>query len=75
MEVFKWIAVIVAVVMIAEVWKYKIKNNNRQAASDQELETIRTQLEKLDDLEQRVRTLEKIVTDPRDNLKREINSL
>jgi uncharacterized protein YlxW (UPF0749 family) len=75
MEVFKWIAVIVAIVMIAEVWKYKIKNNNRQAANNQELESIRAQLQKLDELEQRIRTLEKIVTDPGENLKREFDKL
>ncbi len=75
MEVFKWIAVIVAVVMIAEVWKYKIKNSNQQAATNKELDDIREHLNKIGDLEQRVQTLEKIVTDPKENLKREINSL
>ncbi len=75
MEVFKWMAIIVIAIMIAEVWKYKIKHSNQQSANSKELDEIREQLQKLGDLEQRVQTLEKIVTDPKENLKREINSL
>ncbi|MEE4246236.1 MAG: hypothetical protein V2I33_12545 [Kangiellaceae bacterium] len=72
MEFFKWIAVIVIVVTIGEVWKYQIKMKHRGEKSEKQNDQNDSRLA---ELEQRVTTLEKIVTDPSESLKREINDL
>ncbi|WMS85540.1 hypothetical protein [Pleionea litopenaei] len=72
MEVFKWISVIVLIVVGAEVIKMYIKSK-ATTKSDEEL--LNKQQAQIDELNRRVAVLEKIVTDPSESLKREINQL
>lgn len=72
MEFFKWIAIITAIVMSAECIKYYLKLKNKEEKKDSV--PLATK-EELDGLRQRVETLEKIISDPRESLKREINGL
>lgn len=72
MEFFKWAAVIVFLVMAAEVIKYYFKTKQHNNQSN---EQFKAQDERIQQLEQRVQTLEKIITDPSENLRREIDQL
>ena len=72
MEFFKWVAIITAIVMSAECIKYYLKLKNKENQKDNSNFAAR---EELDSLKQRVENLEKIVSDPSESLKREINSL
>ncbi|MCO7225665.1 hypothetical protein [Pleionea sp. CnH1-48] len=77
MEFMKWFALIMIVFTIAEVLKYAIKHkaSSRQPKTDPEVAHLKERLASLESLEERVKTLEKIVTDPSETLKREINGL
>ncbi len=72
MDIFKWIAFIVFVVMAAEVWKYQIKMKHQTASKNKD---FADQSDRIDALEERIKTLEKIVTDPSETLKRSIDEL
>lgn len=72
MEFFKYATLIVFIIMGAEVWKYHIKNKKSNNQQDDEL---KKKLDRLDQLEQRVQALEKIVTDPSETLRREFDNL
>ncbi len=72
MELFKWIAVITGIVMAAEVAKQYLKNKSDNGKHSKALED---KLKRLNELEDRVKTLERIVTDPSSNLRREIDGL
>ncbi|NVJ61156.1 MAG: hypothetical protein HWE27_12250 [Gammaproteobacteria bacterium] len=72
MEFFKWAAVIVFLVMSAEVIKYYLKTKHDKGSSD---EKVDAQNERINKLEERIRTLEKIITDPSETLRREIDQL
>ncbi len=72
MELFKWIAVIIGIIMAAEVAKQYLKNKSDNGKHNKALED---KLERLNELEDRVKTLERIVTDPSSNLRREIDGL
>ncbi len=75
MEIFKWIAVIVFLVMGAELLKYQIRMKHNRSIDEDELKDIKDQLKQMQELEKRIQTLEKIVTDPGENLKRKIDGL
>ena len=72
MNVFFFVVCIVAIVMTADtIQKYmKIKEGRRQESSD-----IDGTIEKLELLEERIRVLERIVTENKYDLKREIDNL
>ena len=58
-----------------EVAKYYIRTKNDRSTIDKEIDEKLQKLDKLAELEQRVQTLEAIVTDPKESLKRDINGL
>ena len=75
-----WLAIvlIVAVVMVAETIqkvakaKATAKAEGLQGASDEEVGTM---TQRIDDLEERIRVLERIVTEEKHDLRREISNL
>ena len=75
-----WLAIvlIVAVVMIAETIqkvakaKATAKAEALQGASDEDVETM---TQRINDLEERIRVLERIVTEDKHDLRREISNL
>lgn len=70
--VFTFVFLVVLVVMIAGVARSWIEQRNKDATSDQELADTLAKIEKL---EERIRVLERIVTENRFDLKKEIDSL
>ena len=75
MSTFGWIAMIVLFVMIAEVAKYYIKMKTNRSEIDEKINKKLEQLAKISELEQRIQSLETILTDPSETLKRDINNL
>jgi len=74
MNTFEMVVLIVALVMIASVVNHWIKA--KSAKGDPELaKKLESKISQVDDLEKRVKTLEKIVTDKRHKLAEEIDSL
>ncbi len=69
-----WVAIvaIVAIVMCAEVCKHFAKARGARRTSDDEVEQM---LAKIELLEDRIRVLERIVTEKNYDLKQEINRL
>lgn len=67
-----FVLMLVTVVMCAEVFKTWIKQNKKKPENPAELEET---LSKIDLLEERIRVLERIITENRFDLKREIDSL
>ncbi|NCF50125.1 hypothetical protein GWP57_00840 [Gammaproteobacteria bacterium] len=69
-----WFAIfaIVAVVMIADTVQKVAKAKAQKKSGDAELNTM---LARIDELEERVRVLERIVTEDKRDLRREINRL
>lgn len=67
-----FVVCIVAIVMFANVIQTYMKQRNRKPEVDTELEET---LAKIDVLEERIRVLERIVTENRFDLKNEIDSL
>ena len=64
---------IIAIVMFSSVWRARYKHDRRSDHHNNlELETT---LEKIDQLEERIRVLERIITENRYDLKKEIDSL
>ncbi len=72
MNVFFFVVCIVAIVMTADtIQKYmKMKDKNRQENSN-----VDETFEKLESLEERIRVLERIITENKYDLKREIDNL
>lgn len=67
-----FVFLVVLVVMIAGVARSWIEQRSKGASPDQELADT---LAKIEQLEERIRVLERIVTENRFDLKREIDSL
>jgi len=63
---------IIAIVMFASVMRSRYKHHRPHPDSNPELENT---LEKIDQLEARIRVLERIITENRYDLKKEIDSL
>ena len=70
---FFLVVCIVAIVFTASTIKTYIKS--REAKSDEDSSELNETLAKIDLLEERIRVLERIVTEKKYDLKREINSL
>jgi len=67
-----WIVCIVAIVVAAETWNKYMKMKQKEKEHDPELEDS---LAKIDLLEERIRVLERIVTENKHDLGREIDNL
>jgi high-affinity nickel permease len=67
-----WIVCIVAIVVAAETWNKYMKMKQKEKEHDPELEES---LAKIDLLEERIRVLERIVTENKPDLGREIDNL
>ena len=64
---------IIAIVMLSSVWRARYRHDRRSdRQNNSELEAT---LEKIDQLEERIRVLERIITENRYDLKKEIDSL
>jgi hypothetical protein len=77
MNPFEMVVIIVLIVTLGGVLKHWLATRHRfQDLEEQLRETgIPDQLERIDRLEERVRTLERIVTDRSERLRNEIDSL
>jgi len=72
-----WTAIVLIVVatMAAQAWQYHVKARG-SAADKEELERLNKRIDELgNDLRDRVETLERIVTDSKDDLKRQFDHL
>ena len=69
---FYFILILVAIVMSAEIVKTWLKQNKAEPVVDEELAET---LARIDQLEDRIQVLERIITENRFDLKREIDSL
>ena len=67
-----FVVCIVAIVMCANIIQTWLKQRDQRPESDEELQDT---LAKIEQLEERIRVLERIVTENRFDLKREIDSL
>ncbi|NBC22697.1 MAG: hypothetical protein GVY21_04385 [Gammaproteobacteria bacterium] len=69
-----FVIVLVAIVLLAGIAKEYLRHHRREEdpKGDEELEAT---VARLEELEERVRVLERIVTDPQEGLRREINRL
>ena len=72
MNNFFWIVCIVAIVCAARSWDKYMKMKHREKEPDPELEDS---LAKIDSLEERIRVLERIVTESKHDLGKEIDNL
>ena len=69
---FVFVLCIIAIVMCANVWRAYLKHRYKKPEVDMELEES---LEKIGVLEERVQVLERIITESRFDLKKEIDQL
>ena len=67
-----YVVLIVAIVFAAMSWERYLKSKNQKAETDPELEES---LAKIEQLEERIRVLERIVTEKKYDLGEEIDSL
>ena len=72
MSNFFWIVCIVAIVITADTWHKYMKMKHTEREHDPELEDS---LAKIDLLEERIRVLERIVTENKHDLGKEIDNL
>ena len=72
MSNFSWIVCIVAIVFAADAWHKYMKMKHAEKKHDPELEDS---LAKIDSLEERIRVLERIVTESKHDLGKEIDNL
>lgn len=72
MSNYSWIVCIVAIVIAADAWKKYMKMKLTEKNRDPELEDS---LAKIDSLEERIRVLERIVTESKHDLGKEIDNL
>jgi Na+-transporting methylmalonyl-CoA/oxaloacetate decarboxylase gamma subunit len=69
---FIFVLLIITIVMISQVAKAYIKQRNKQPEVNRELEET---LAKIDVLEERIQVLERIITESKYDLKKEIDNL
>lgn len=69
-----FVIVLVAIVLLAGIAKEYLRHHRSDGETKQDEEWEAT-LARLEELEERVRVLERIVTDPQEGLRREINRL
>jgi hypothetical protein len=69
---FIFVLLIIAIVMASQVAKAYIKQRGKKPEVDQELEET---LAKIDVLEERIQVLERIITESKYDLKKEIDNL
>lgn len=69
---FVFVIIIVAIAMCANIIQTWLKQKNRTPEKNQELEET---LSKIDQLEERIQVLERIITENRFDLRNEIDSL
>ncbi len=74
MYVFEMVAIIAVVAIIASTISKYFENRNKGPGSE-ELERLKEQLGRLDNLERRVQTLEKIITDNKYDLHQKFKEL
>lgn len=75
MSMWTAIALIVIASMAAQAWRYHVKARGSMADKE-ELERLSKRMDDLErDLRDRVETLERIVTDSKDDLKRQFDRL
>jgi hypothetical protein len=67
-----FVLMLVTIVMVAQIIKTSIMQRNNAPQGQEELEAT---LDKIEQLEERVKVLEKIITENRFDLKKEIDSL
>lgn len=72
MSTLFYVVLIVAVVMTADTIQKFLKMRHEQRTNDEKTDD---ELERLTQLEERIRVLERIVTEDKHDLRREINSL
>ena len=75
MTVFEMIFGIVLVTVIASMYNTKQKHKHQRRRSKEEVSELDARLDKLEELEQRVQVLERVVTDRKFDLKDEIDRL
>lgn len=69
---FTFVIVLVSICLVYQLVRSYIEHRNKQPAIDEELQDT---LQKIDRLEERIKVLERIVTESRFDLKKEIDSL
>ncbi len=69
-----FVIALVAIVLLAGIVKEYLRHHRRDEDPNRDEEREAT-VARLEELEERVRVLERIVTDPREGLRREINRL
>ena len=69
---FTFVVVLVTICLVYQLIRSYIENKNKQPDIDEELQDT---LAKIDRLEERIKVLERIVTESRFDLKKEIDSL
>ncbi|MEJ2127380.1 MAG: hypothetical protein P8X81_00880 [Woeseiaceae bacterium] len=72
MNTLFYVVLIVAIVMCADTYQKYLKSKTEKKKSDEE---TNAELEKLEQLEERIRVLERIVTEDKRDLRSEINRL
>jgi len=72
MNTLFYVVLIVAIVMTADTYQKYLKSKTEKKKGDEE---TNAELEKLEQLEERIRVLERIVTEDKHDLRREINRL
>ncbi len=72
MSTLFYVVLIVAVVMIADTVQKIAKMRHEKETNDQK---VSEEMERLDQLEERIRVIERIVTEDKHDLRREINNL
>ncbi len=77
MDVFQMIVLIVLIGTIGSIFKHRAQSRHRLHELEEQLRKmgVADQLARIETLEERVRTLERIVTDQSDRLRREIDAL
>ncbi len=77
MDVFEMVVLIVLIATIGSIFKYRAQSRLRLGELEEQLRNlgVADQLARIDALEKRVRTLERIVTDSTNRLQREIDAL
>ena len=77
MNQYTMVVAIVAIVLFAGVMKHYLKLQARRPNEEEEAEReeVQRKLARVDELEERVRTLERIVVDRKERLREEIDAL
>jgi len=76
MNLWTMIVIISVCGMALEAWRHHTKARSSSGANKEELDQLRKRLDQMDnELRDRVETLERIVTDDKDNLKRQFDHL